>query len=538
MRIADLGLRIFNGRSSVRLRRAWTIRHLLIAGFILGPPLRAQSASPYLPLNHWGSAYLEHWISAGRIADPTPLTRPFRIREVVRALEAMDTTRLGSGERGVVRALLHELARPADGAWWRADADLGLAAATTSLRDPLELGRGVPLRDDTTARGTVHGGLALSLASGPLVLVTHPLFDTRLKYDPDWFGRKDRAIAGRTAESYAAAQWAWGEVFFGRLDRNWGPSVTQGLLLSADPYGLDHLSVSLGPPRVQLQGFVTQLDSRADSTGAIERRYMVQHRLWVHPPGGWTVALWEGLVWAGADRGLEPWYTNLLNLGILEQLNTQTNVNSLLGADVEWRAGGGDGPGPVTVYAQAMLDDIQVDKKTLTDKKPTSWGLTIGAKGGVAGGAAAWTLFYTQVANLTYRNEDNLQVPLYYGLGTGRNFDDYDQATARLSVVAPGGLLLTPEATLLRQGEGDPRLAHPDPAAYATTASLFQGVVQRTLRLALGVNGHAGPFRLEAAGGVHFVSNDGHVTGQRTTRFVGDLQVSWVGGLGGVIGNR
>jgi len=32
---------------------------------------------------------------------------------------------------------------------------------------------------------------------------------------PDWFGKKDRFIAGRTAEAYVDARWKFGEVFFG-----------------------------------------------------------------------------------------------------------------------------------------------------------------------------------------------------------------------------------------------------------------------------------------------------------------------------------
>jgi hypothetical protein len=481
-------------------------------------PLASQTASPYVPLSYWGSPYVEHFIAAGKMVDPTPLTRPFRTDDLIRALQAIDSATTGRGEWHVVRAMLRDLRRHEQGPWARVDVDLGVAAATTSLRDPLEIDRGVPVKSDTVARGFASGGVALTLGFGPVVAVTHPLFDTRLKYDRDWYGKRDRAIAGRVAESYLSAQWSFGEVFFGRMDRNWGPSVAQGLLLSDDPYGLDHLGVTLGTSALQLQGLVTQLDSRRDSTGAIERRYMVQHRLWVRPPGRWTFALWEGLVWAGADRGLEPWYLNLLNLGILEQVNSGTNVNSFLGVDLERR-------GQVTLYAQAMLDDIQVDKKTITDQKPTSWALTVGAKGPV--GPAAWTLFYTQVANLTYRNEDNLEIPLYHALGTGRNFSDYDQATLRLVAVAPGGVLLSPEVTLLRQGEGDPRLAHPDPTAYPTTATLFQGVVERTWRLALGVDWRGGPLTLSGNGGVHLVSNDGHVRGQRATRFVGRVGVTW-----------
>jgi hypothetical protein len=286
-------------------------------------------------------------------------------------------------------------------------------------------------------------------------------------------------------------------------------------MLSPNPYGLDHFGLALGTSGVQLEGIVAQLDTRLDTSGAPVRRYVVQHRLWLRPPGPWTLALWEGAVLSGVDRSPEPWYLNLLNLAFLEQLNTGTNANSLLGIDVERR-------GAVTLYLQAMLDDIQVDQKTLTDQKPTSWGLTVGAKGALPA-AGAWTLYYTVVSNLAYRNEDDFQVPLFHGLGTGRNFSDYDQATARIDFIAPGGILVGPEVTLVRQGEGDPRLAHPLPADYPATAALFQGVVQRTLRLAVSGAWGQGPVRLNGNAGVHLVSNHGHVVGVSKTRFAGRL---------------
>jgi hypothetical protein len=48
------------------------------------------------------------------------------------------------------------------------------------------------------------------------------------------------------------------------------------------------------------------------------------------------------------------------------------------------------------------------------------------------------------VSNLTYRNEDSTQKPLFHEMGIGRNFADYDQVTAKLDLLADAGLLLTP----------------------------------------------------------------------------------------------
>ncbi|MGH9893482.1 MAG: hypothetical protein ACREA0_16130, partial [bacterium] len=76
---------------------------LLLALSLFPLSLPAQDASPYVPLQHWAMPYVEHLIAAGKLVDPTPLTRPLRRGDVVRGLEAMDTLRLSGGGRRVVR---------------------------------------------------------------------------------------------------------------------------------------------------------------------------------------------------------------------------------------------------------------------------------------------------------------------------------------------------------------------------------------------------------------------------------------------------
>jgi hypothetical protein len=528
----------------MRARPAVLVSTLVLVSAALGPalsvPLCAQqpapafTPSPYVPLQHWVMPYVEHLIARGVMDDPTPLTRPLRRADLLRALGAVDTLTHSAAVVRTVQRLIAALADERDAAdapHYRVTGDVGVAAATYAKRDPLAAidtsGDSVTHRVAGPGHAIATAGLDLEFLLGPVVAVTHPEIDTRLKYDPDWYGKKDRAIAGRTSRAYVAAQWRLGEVFFGRLDRNWGPSGIQGLLLSDDPYGLDHLGLTFGTARFQLQAIATQLDDRTDSTGALVHRYMVQHRLWTRPARSVAVALWEGAVLSGPGRQLEPWYLNILNAGILEQWNNAGNVNSFVGLDVERH-------GALTVFAQVMLDDIQIDRKTPADVKPSSYGLTVGAKGGLGFSSLSWTAFYTRVTNLTYRNEDNLQVPLYHFLGTGRNFDDYDQATLAATLLPHAGLLLTPELTYLRQGEGDPREPHPPVAAYPTTATIFQGVVERTLRGALS-GSYAPGERLGVTfgAGVHHVTNFQHVAGATRTAFVGSVGAAYRFRFGG-----
>ncbi len=513
-------------RGSARLKprvHSRTYALAVISWVLLAPALAAQEASPYVPLQHWTMPYVEHFIARGVIPDPTPLTRPLRRADLVRVLRAVDTLTVGETVVKTVRRVLAALEprRNERATRYRLEGDVGIAAATYARRDPLAAIDSIGPRQAGPKHGTVNAGLDLELQLGRVVAVTHPYLDTRLRYDPDWFGFKKRSLSGRTAESYLAAQWPIGELFFGRVDRNWGPSGIQGLLLSDDPYGLDHLSLAVGTRNFQLQALATQLNDTTDTAGAVVHRYMEQHRVWLRPDTRWTLALWEGSVLSGPDRGFEPWYLNVMNLGLLEQYNTHTDVNTFVGVDFERH-------GDVTLFGQFMLDDIQIHRQTATDLKPSSYGLTIGAKGCLGFSDAGWMLFYTRVTNLTYRNEVNLQVPLYHLLGTGRNFDDYDQATLQLAFLALPSLLLQPELTLLRQGEGDPRLPHPLPAAYPTTPTIFQGVVEHTFRLAL--SGNYAPHErlgLTFGAGVHHITNFQHVTGDTRTRFVGSVGLSY-----------
>jgi hypothetical protein len=424
--------------------------------------------------------------------------------------------------RATIRRLLAEWQTHVRGPQYRFEGTIGAQAANYLFRDPLALGRdtvgGAPRHQTTPLRGFFNVGLEADLRFGPFVAVSHPVVDTRLKPDPDWYATVDNST--RFSEAYLSGQWRYAQVFFGILDRNWGPSDVQGLLLSDNPYGPDHFAYTVGTPGVQLQQVAMQLDTRTDSTGALVNRYMELHRLIIHPKGRWTLALSEATVISGVGRQFELWYLNPVTLSYFRSSSSGTNGNNFLGVDFERR-------GRVTLFGQTMLDDIHVTRHEPADLKPTSYALTMGAKGRAGSPAVTWIVFYTAVANLTYRNEDDLMVPLYHYLGTGRNFDDYDQATVKANILASRTLLLQPELTVLRQGEGDPRIKHPLIPEYPTSAVLFQGVVQRTVRVALGASWQVGGLSVVGNGGMQFMSNAGHVVGVSQTHFVGSIGASY-----------
>ena len=473
----------------------------------------AQEASPYVPLSNWAMPFVEHLIARGRMADPSPLSRPFRADELLRALEGVDSNVVNGSEWAVVRNVRADLVRHQRGPSSRMDFHAGIAGSSHARRESL--------REAGPGHGTFSGGAVMTLYLGPAVFVTHPYFDTRLKWDPDYFGKKDRVIAGRAAEAYVSAQWSFGEVFFGSVDRNWGPRLTQGLLVSPSPYSYDHLGISIGTSGIRLEGIITQLDDLADTAGVPNHRYFIAHRFTIKPPwaGTPTLSLWEGSLLAGRDRQLEPWFANIFTLGLLSQYDQNSQVNNLLGVDVTARVRN------TQLFASVLIDDIQVDKSTAGDREPPSYGLTLGAQGAV--GPGTWTAYYTQVANLTYRTANAVEAVMRRGVGLARNFSDYDQLTLRGSIVAGPGVLLEPEVTLLRQGEGDFRLPYPTVAQFDSTPTLFAGVVERTVRLALGGHIAHGRWVVSGNGGAHLIHNVGHVTGANETRWVGTVSVLW-----------
>lgn len=488
---------------------------LTIAIVLHTTALSAQTASPYVPLDHWAMPFVEHLIRAGIIADPTPLTRPLKQRDVLSALDAADTARLSASMRATIRRIAAEWQPQMAQPHFRAELGAGAAAATYAVRDPLSLDRGLmPARLDEHAFGNTD--VDVQLLFGPVVAVSHLVLDSRLPFDPEWYATTNTAT--RFAEAYVNGQWRVVEVFFGILDRNWGPSAVPSLVLSANPYSMDHFALTLGTSGVRLQTFATQLDTRATSSGDAINRYMVVNRLWIRPHGRWTLALWEGGVIQGVGRQLEPWFLNPASIVYFRE--SSGDMNAMLGVDFERRAG-------TTVFGQVFLDDIQVTRHNESNLEPASYGLTVGAQGMIRTRALTWTAYYTQVANLTYRTPIAAESPLYFNLGTGRNFADYDQVTVKLSALVHPALLVEPEATLLRQGQGDPRLPYPMVADYPTTPVLFQGVVQRVVQLLLGARWQHAALSVTGSGGAHFVSNLDHVSGASKTEWIGSVGVTF-----------
>jgi hypothetical protein len=457
---------------------------------------------------------VEHLIRAGVLSGLDPLTRPLRRADVARAVAAVDTSDLSQAVKSNLRLLAWELEERPDTVRWKVEANVAALGASDPSRWTAR-----PERENTGV--FYQGGLTGSLEFPHVALVTSPYFDTRLKRDSQFVGRKTRFIAGDNAEAYVHASWKYLDLFFGVEPLNWGPPEVEGLILSTSPYPYDYFFASLGPRRLRLELVATQLDDLFSvKTNTVNKRFLSAHRLVIQPSDRLSFSLSEAALYADngePNRNLEPWFLNPVNLWVLPNVNYVHAVNSLWGVDVSYRLGAGVG-----IAGQLYADDIRVDKDTVREG-PEQLGYTLSLTGGALQGRASWSLFYARVDYFNYRTRATEEQYTIRGVGLARDHDDYDQWTARTTVAGiPRGLLAV-ELTFLRQGQGDPRKPLPADSLWGGKDSLtfLTGIVERTLRVAAQANWTLAPgVTLSADVGRHFIWNANHVQGVRGDRWV------------------
>ena len=469
-------------------------------------------ANARLPLQHWTTPFLEHLARTGVITDPSPLMRPWRVGDIATALAAADTLQMTSAERRTRGAILDVLQASSSEEGLVGGVDVGVVTSTHQRRPEFSL------RPKGTDRVTPEASGLFGFWFGPALLMVHARYNEDLEDDPDYAGLLGQ-VEIRTQEAYGAFQSRYLAVELGNISRNWGPPGFPGLLVSDWPLSYDHLFVRLGPQRIHMNIMVAQLDDALDGRGELSKRFFVAHRLAARLWPWLDLAFWQGTVLTGPNRNLELWYLNPIQPTYFarNQQGQEGNINFLYGVDGQMRLG------RFVLSGSAFLDDFD-----FPEGEPAAFGLTATAT--TSFGAASMWLGYTLVSNLAYNTNDPAEKVLIaldpargrVGNGLARNFSDYDQLTIRATVVPFPGLIVGPELTLLRQGEGDLRLPFPTRDQFDETPTLFVGVVERTwraglvstLHLPLGVTAHLNV-------GVHRIVNAGHQTGASQTEFVG-----------------
>jgi len=363
--------------------------------------------------------------------------------------------------------------------------------------------------------------LRMVLAGGPVVGAVRTILDNRLNVDPEFAGRKDRKVAARNEDGYVSGQWKYGELAFGRVGRNWGPPALYGLMLGNYAYTYDHLYGRIGTDKVNWSSVVTRLEDSVPPAGPSIQRFFSIHRIAIRVKN-WELAGSESYLYAGPGRSFEPSLVNPLNIYALSWRNERQEGNLGLGVETALRL---DRIGNFS--GQLFVDDLQVDKSCdPACKQPSSYAFSFAADGLPLGGDQRWFASYVRVSNLAYRNKNPSENYTSFAISLGQSSSDYDEFRAGVD------LALVPRAPLKvyvahrRQGEGNYNIPFPQPADYATTPGIFDGVVMGVTRLAVSGVGRFGDFELGGDLGFNHNTNDGHQSGVSRTSFEGRVKVA------------
>ena len=466
---------------------------LLLVGLVVALPVAAQS-SPYIPLDHPLLPVAEFLITRGDIADPSPMIRPFRRSDLLRVIghAALDSA-TASGR--LAAALVTAFAEPKEEHWIRVGPRLGVDGFSRGRRDLFH----------PAGSGGVRPYLESSfeLRSGALVMMSRAAAENRLKLDPDWAGaatQQTKSQAYRFIDGYLAGQWQHARLFFGQMDRNWGPAGSAGLSIANQGYPRTDLAFEVVFRDLQFTALGTQLTEMQSTDGTIHKRYFVAHRLNARLSNRLDIALWETGVVTGTNRSFEPGFANSLILfSFPAQLGRRDDRNTILGGDLAWRP-----TKRLLLQGQAMIDDMWRRKAdpngTGEPPHPGRWAVTMVGSGAV-GHRLSWRTHLAVVSSLAYQTSDSTQNFVDRGVGIGPQFPDHLSLGLGVGVPVGSSWLITPDVTLLKQGEG--RLDRPFPLGPDLTATpeLFLGTSESTWRLGTRASGGIGRFQLQGDGG-------------------------------------
>ncbi|MDQ6770486.1 MAG: capsule assembly Wzi family protein [Gemmatimonadota bacterium] len=500
------------------------LRRLLLL-LALGCPLALSAqGSAYVPLDDIAYTYVNALMARGAFRELSALERPFTERAL---RTAIDSAR--AGEPGpVIASYLDALytavekyaVRPGDSDTLAAQAFRARGSGDVYLTGQTSARRELML-SDRQRNFRPGGSLRLAMAGGPVVGFVRVLIDSRLNVDPEFTGRKDRKLAGRTEDGYLGGLWKNAELSFGRVGRNWGPPTLDGLMLGDYAYTYDHLYGRIGTDRIHFSTVIARLDNFLLPSGTEIQRYFSIHRL-AFSLGNWDFAGSESYVYSGAGRGFDPTLANPFNIYGLTWRNENKDGNLGLGGEMAVRT---ERFG--TFAGQLFIDDLQIDRGcNPACKQPSSYALTLSAEGLPLVGDQRWFASYTRVSNLAYRNKNPNETYSSYGVGLARGFSDYDEMRAGLDLAVIPRTPLRFYLAHRRQGEGSYNIPFPLPADWATTPGIFSGIVMGVTRAAVSGASRWHDFELSGDVGVNHVTNDAHVTGVSHTSFEGRLKLA------------
>lgn len=487
----------------------------------------AQDASPYLELDHWAYPVLELWIARGDVTDLSPLTRPYRVADVLRVAELLADADLSGTEAELRNRLVAEFTPPTDptadddeaGAYLELGLEAGGSLVSQTHPDPLQAvldGRfgdaRVLERFDVVAAGSSP------YAAGGVRLRRDGIFRNDPRFpDGQVTPRRDPLLGDdlsvRLEEAYVELQLPYVRLALGRLDREWGPTGTDGFLRSANPYSQDELSYRFGTDRIFLIGTI----AGPSDFGADTARYVSMHRLEVRPSDRFILSVSESVVYGGPGGRFQFALANPIGIWQIALDEDDVPHNKLGQADVWWQATRG------LALSGSLLADAtnrqgsccQMGGSLGIELANLAPGLLVRARAGI-------------IQSLAYRTSLPWEEYSLDRVGFGWDKSDLVLASLEADWFASPTLRISPRLDLQVRGEGDFRQLRPPGEDLPTLPRLLLGVSETTLRPAVG--GHwtrSGDLGIviEWDAGVSIISDYANTEGDDRTEITGSVSV-------------
>lgn len=417
-------------------RVCWTLPALfLVLAYVLARPVQGQLRGAFLPLDHPAHPVAEWLVARGTLRGLDGSQRPFPLAalrgSVLRAVEAAGTGEASPSLTWLAASLREPLP---DDAWGASlEVDLGALAYTDPVRELL-------LANEGDGRVVDLQMVRFGAEFGPAAIQIEPRRARR--------GRELHFPVG-----VGRAEWRWGWVQWGQVERSWGPPGVSGLVISPLAGARSEFAFALGPEALRFEYRAAVLsDGVSRETGEPLARRWASHRLRWRPASTVEVAIWETTLSAEDGGPDAARFSPFVPFALFAQQGRGDDRNVIIGLDASWRISPG-----FLLETQFALDDF-IDLSDDDNPYPHRYGFTAQARG-PTGQRGAWRAYATALSGLALNTFDPAEAYLDNGLGLGRLRPDHWEAGGFWSV-ASGFAGADPDAS--GQGSGGvPRVGWP-----------------------------------------------------------------------------
>jgi hypothetical protein len=315
--------------------------------------------------------------------------------------------------------------------------------------------------------------------------------DEGLAKDSTYAGKIWRGFAGDATQAYLSFKLPYFNLFIGRENLSWGQSRLSPLILSPNSPSMDMLKLQGEWSFFKLSSFFAQLDplTISDSAGTNKyRRYLSAHRFSFKVRSFLELGLSETVIYGGENRWFELYYLNPLLWFHASQLNENEDDNTFFGIDFNFSP-----LRKLLLYGEFLIDDLQIEKKTSSDREPNELGYSLGVKLGDFLGlnGSELDLEYIRINNWTYNQKNPWNRYTYKNKLIGSPLGpDADNLLISIGSYLKKGLEAKISYELTRRGEGRINSSWDEPWLYIEDykESFPSGIVEKTDKFQLSLN--------------------------------------------------